>query len=60
MNLRPLGLESAVTWTLTPTAVGTHLRMEHSGFHPDQDFAYKGATYGWQKFLAALEQVLGD
>jgi uncharacterized protein YndB with AHSA1/START domain len=52
------GLESVVTWTLTPTSTGTHLRMEHSGFRPDQQQAYQGAKYGWQRFLANLEQVL--
>ena len=26
------GLESVVTWTLTPTSTRTHLRMEQSGF----------------------------
>jgi|SRR6516164_5894432 uncharacterized protein YndB with AHSA1/START domain len=52
------GLESIVTWTLTPTPTGTHLRMEQVGFRPDQQQAYQGATYGWQNFLAALEQVL--
>jgi uncharacterized protein YndB with AHSA1/START domain len=52
------GLESVVTWTLTPTGTGTHLRMEQSGFRPDQQQAYQGATFGWRKFLAALEQVL--
>ena len=52
------GLESIVTWTLTPTSTGTHLRMEQSGFRPDQEQAYKGANYGWQSFLAALEKVV--
>jgi uncharacterized protein YndB with AHSA1/START domain len=52
------GLESVVTWTLTPTDDGTHLRMEQSGFRPDQQQAFKGAQYGWQKFLAALEAVV--
>ena len=52
------GLESIVTWTLTPTSTGTHLRMEHVGFRPDQQQAYQGAQYGWQKFFADLEQVL--
>lgn len=52
------GLESVVTWTLMPTGKGTHLRMEQSGFRPDQQQAYQGAKYGWQKFLANLEQVL--
>jgi uncharacterized protein YndB with AHSA1/START domain len=52
------GLESVVTWTLTPTSTGTHLRMEHSGFREDQQQAYQGAKYGWQQFFAKLEQVL--
>ncbi|HEY5337343.1 MAG TPA: SRPBCC domain-containing protein [Rhizomicrobium sp.] len=53
-----LGLESVVTWTLTPTGTGTHLRMERTGFRPDQAQNYAGATHGWQKFLSNLEQVL--
>ena len=52
------GLHSVVTWTLTPTSTGTRLRMEQSGFQPDQQQAYQGATGGWQGFFAALEQVL--
>jgi len=52
------GLESVVTWTLTPTRTGTRLRMEQSGFRPDQQQAYQGAKYGWQQFFAKLEQVL--
>ena len=52
------GLESVVTWTLTPTGTGTHLRMEQSGFRPDQQQAYKGAKGGWRQFFTALEQVL--
>jgi len=52
------GLESVVTWTLTPTSTGTHLRMEQSGFRPDQQQAYQGAKVGWQRFLAKLEQIL--
>jgi uncharacterized protein YndB with AHSA1/START domain len=53
------GLESIVTWTLTPTAAGTLLRMEQSGFRPDQQQAFQGAKYGWQKFFAGLERVVG-
>jgi uncharacterized protein YndB with AHSA1/START domain len=54
-----MGLESVVTWTLTPTRSGTHLRMEQAGFRPDQQQAYMGAKYGWQKFFAELERVVG-
>ena len=53
-----LGLESVVTWTLTPTSTGTHLRMEQSGFRPEQKQAFGGARVGWAQFLANLEQVL--
>jgi uncharacterized protein YndB with AHSA1/START domain len=53
-----LGLESVVTWTLNPTSTGTCLHMEHSGFRPDQQQYYQGAKGGWQRFFAALEQVL--
>ncbi len=52
------GLESVVTWTLAPTPAGTNLRMEQYGFRHDQEQAYQGAKYGWQKFFNALEQVM--
>jgi uncharacterized protein YndB with AHSA1/START domain len=53
-----LGLDSVVTWTLTPTGGGTLLRMEQSGFRPDQDQAYHGAQYGWNQFFGSLGQLL--
>ena len=52
------GLESVVTWTLTATGTGTHLRMEQSGFRPDRPQFYQGAKAGWPRFFANLEQVL--
>jgi uncharacterized protein YndB with AHSA1/START domain len=56
-----LGLDSVVLFTLTSGETGTDLRMEHSGFRPEQQPAYQGANYGWQKFLGNLEQLLaGD
>ena len=51
-------LESVVTWTLTPTSAGTHLRMEQTGFRPDQPRYYQGARIGWPKFFENLEQIL--
>jgi len=48
-----------VTFTLTPTRTGTHLRMEQSGFRPDQKQAFGGAKHGWQKFFESLESVVG-
>lgn len=53
-----LNLESTVTFTLTPTRGGTHLRMEQTGFRPAQKQAYGGAKAGWQQFFTKLEQVL--
>src|ERR1700753_611113 len=37
-----MGLASVVTWTLTPTSTGTHLRMEQSGFPMDRQQNYQG------------------
>jgi uncharacterized protein YndB with AHSA1/START domain len=51
-------LKSVVTFTLTPTAKGTHLRMEQAGFRSDQRQAFGGALQGWQQFFGKLEQVV--
>jgi uncharacterized protein YndB with AHSA1/START domain len=51
-------LKSVVTFTLTPTRSGTHLRVEQSGFGPQQKQAYGGAHAGWKNFLGNLEQLL--
>jgi hypothetical protein len=51
-------LESVVTLTLTPTAGGTHLRMEQAGFRPDQKQAYGGAHAGWKTFFDKLDGLL--
>lgn len=34
------------------------LSMEQSDFRPDQEAVYRGATYGWQKFIGSLEKVV--
>ena len=52
------GLETVVSWTLTPAGTGTRLRMEQSGFRADQPQYYEGAKGGWPRFFAALEQLL--
>jgi uncharacterized protein YndB with AHSA1/START domain len=51
-------LTTVVTFTLTPTNGGTHLRMEQSGFRSDNEQNYQGARYGWQKFLGELDRVV--
>lgn len=53
-----LGLDSVVTWTLTPIAGGTRLTMMQTGFLPDQKLAYHGARAGWPRFFDRLEAVL--
>ena len=53
------GLKTVVTWTLTPTKAGVHVRMEQSGFRPDEEANYRGASFGWQRFLDGLERVVG-
>jgi uncharacterized protein YndB with AHSA1/START domain len=52
------GLESVVTWTLTPTAAGARLRMEQKGFRADQEQFYRGAEMGWRNFFAKLDEVV--
>ena len=51
-------LESVVTFTLTPTAAGTRLRMGQTGFRPAQKPAVGGAQAGWEQFFEKLEQIL--
>lgn len=51
-------LKSVVTFTLTPTSSGTHLRVEQAGFSPTQKQAFGGAHAGWKQFLAKLDELL--
>lgn len=51
-------LRSVVSFTLTPTPTGTLLRMEQTGFRPEQKQAFGGARYGWQEHFTNLEGVL--
>ena len=54
-----LGVETTVVWTLQPTNTGTLLRMEQSGFGPEQTANYNGAKWGWTKFIGNMEGVVG-
>jgi uncharacterized protein YndB with AHSA1/START domain len=51
-------LQSVVTFTLTPTDSGARLRVEQSGFRPDQRQAFGGAMAGWPRFLDKLDEVV--
>jgi len=53
-----MGLDSVVTFTLSPTRTGTHLRLEQTGFKPGMAQAYGGAKLGWGNFLDRLGQLL--
>jgi uncharacterized protein YndB with AHSA1/START domain len=53
-----LAIDSTVTLWLTATEAGTLLRMEQTGFRPDQKQNYNGAKHGWQHFLGRLDQVM--
>ena len=52
-------LDTVVTFTLTPTASGTHLSLVQSGFKPDQKQAFGGARYGWNMMGERLVELLG-
>jgi uncharacterized protein YndB with AHSA1/START domain len=53
-------LKSIVTFTLTPTDTGTLLRVDQTGFRPEQKQAFGGAHAGWKQFFTKLEQVLAQ
>jgi len=51
------GLRPVVTWTLTRTECGTHVRMEQAGFRPEDEFGYRAMGSGWPRILGRLEDV---
>jgi len=53
----PDGLKTIVTWTLTPRAGGTLVRMEQSGFRPQDEAGYRGMGGGWPRILGRLEEA---
>ncbi len=53
-------LNSTVTWTLTPVPEGTRVRMEHDGFGPQNEFAFKMMSPGWGHVLARISTVAGQ
>lgn len=54
------GLKTVVTWTLTEEAGGTRVRMEQSGFRPEDEAGFKGMGGGWPRIFERLEQVAGS
>ncbi len=53
------GLDTLVTWTLTPVEGGTLVRMEQSGFRPQDEMGFKMMGGGWPRIVAGLERVAG-
>jgi uncharacterized protein YndB with AHSA1/START domain len=51
------GLSTVVAWTLTPADNGTLVRMEQSGFRPQDEAGYKGMGSGWPRIIERLEQI---
>lgn len=54
-----MGLDTVVTFTLTPTASGTRLSLRQSGFTPEQKRNFNGARYGWTLMGGKLVNLLG-
>jgi uncharacterized protein YndB with AHSA1/START domain len=50
--------DTVVTFTLTPTATGTHMLLVQSGFKPDQKKNWGGARYGWKMMGGKLVDLL--
>jgi len=51
-------MDTVVTFTLTPTALGTRLSLVHSGFKPEQKQNFAGARYGWKMMGGKLVDLL--
>jgi len=52
------GIDTVVTFTLTPTPSGTRLSLLQSGFKPDQKQNFGGARYGWKMMGGKLLDLL--
>ncbi|HEX6536448.1 MAG TPA: SRPBCC domain-containing protein [Gemmatimonadaceae bacterium] len=50
-------LDSVVTWTLTPVAGGTLVRMVHDGFRPENEMGYQAMSNGWPRVLDRLDRI---
>ena len=51
-------LDTVVTFTLTPSALGTRLSLVQSGFTPEQKRESGGARYGWKMMGGRLVDLL--
>jgi uncharacterized protein YndB with AHSA1/START domain len=53
-----MGLDTVVTFTLTPTESGSRLSVVQSGFKPAQKQNFGGARYGWRSMGGKLVDLL--
>ena len=54
-------IDTTVTWTLTPVAGGTHLKMVHDGFVlPDDRIAYEAMSPGWSRIAERIGRVMAE
>lgn len=54
-------LNSEVTWTLTPVAGGTHVKMVHDGFIlPRNQSAFDAMSPGWGRVMDAIARVTSE
>ncbi len=53
------GLKTVVAWTLTPVPGGTQVRMEQSGFRPEDEGGFQAMGGGWPRIVAGLDRVAG-
>jgi len=52
------GLKTVVTWSLTPEGDATRVRMEQSGFRPEDARGFTGMGSGWPRIVERLERVV--
>ncbi len=52
------GIDTVVTFALTPTASGTRLSIVQSGFKPGQKQEFGGARYAWKMMGGKLVDLL--
>ncbi len=51
-------LDSTVTWTLTPVADGTSVRLVHDGFvSPQNDPGYEAMSTGWANVVKKIADI---
>ncbi len=52
------GIDTVVTFALTPTASGTRMSIVQSGFKPGQKQEFGGARYAWKMMSGKLVDLL--